>query len=122
MRYGRSNHFGLIFGAWAAFIVVIGGVSSYVTFNTQERITATVTRDGERVCSSSGDTTSCKYVEFFDGETFENTDNMFFGKFNSSDVHGKIREGMTCDMLVTGYRVPFLSWHRNIITADCYNA
>lgn len=121
MRYGRNNgYMAAFFVSWIAFILAVGGITSYITYSTQEKITAVVARDGERVCSSSNDATSCKYVEYFENETFENTDSWAFGKFNSSDVHGKIREGMTCDMWVTGYRIPFLSWHRNIITADCW--
>lgn len=115
----RHTNFGTVL-AGLIFIGLVGLGGFYMTTSTQERINgAVVVRDGERVCSTSDGTMSCKYVEFFENETFENTDSLWFGKFNSSDVHGKIREGMTCNLLVTGFRVPFMSWHRNIVTADC---
>lgn len=111
---------GGIFATFILIAVIFGGFSFYTTQATQERLTATAIRDGERACSGSSDSFTCKYIEYFDKETFENTGNFWVGKFNSSDVHGKIREGVTCDLVVSGYRVPFLSMHRNILEAKCH--
>lgn len=46
---------------------------------------------------------------------FENTDSLFRGKFNSSDVYGSIKKDKTYEVTVVGYRVQFLSWYENII-------
>lgn len=96
-------------------------LSSSVVFArlTEDRITTTILRDGERVCSGSSEGTSCKYLEFGTGEVFENTDTWAFLKFNSSDVHGAIAAGKVCDLRVSGWRLPYLSWYRNIVEANC---
>lgn len=64
----------------------------------------------ERV--QSGDTS--KYLIFTEGETFENTDFLFGGKFNSSDIYGKIEIGSKYRISVGGKRIPILSMYRNI--------
>src|SRR2546423_1704016 len=70
----------------------------------------------ERVqyCSSSG--CSSKYLVFGKKETYQDTDSLFYWKFNSSDVYGQIQSGRTYTFKVIGWRVPFLSWYRNIIS------
>lgn len=80
----------------------------------QREVTATV-EDKERVCSGSGDSQSCKYLIFTDQGTFENTDSLLTGKFDSSDVYGRIKEGRTYTFKVAGYRQGFLSMYPNII-------
>lgn len=46
----------------------------------------------------------------------ENTDNMYRGKWNSSDIYGEIESGKTYHFNVVGCRIPFLSWYENILT------
>jgi hypothetical protein len=48
-------------------------------------------------------------------ETFENTDSIFFGKFNSMDVQRVLRIGDKHTVVVAGRRVPLFSIYRNII-------
>lgn len=81
---------------------------------TSEIVTITVT-DKERVMQGSGEDASSKYLVFTDTEVFENTDCLVLGKFNSSDVYGQFKVGETYQVLVYGWRVPFLSWYRNIV-------
>lgn len=88
----------------------------------QETVTVTVT-DKERIVESSGEGTSSRYLIFTeteDGtvEVFENTDALWFGKFNSSDVQGQLRVDETYRLRVYGWRVPLLSMYRNIIDAE----
>lgn len=64
----------------------------------------------ERV--TSGD--SSKYLIFTDKGTFENTDYLFKGKFNSSDIYGKIEINQKYRFDVGGMRIPFLSMYQNI--------
>ncbi len=56
-------------------------------------------------------------VQFDDGTTeiFHNHDALWWWKWNSADVQQKIKVGQTYHFIVTGWRVPFLSWFRNIV-------
>lgn len=100
-------------------VVIGGGILYYPIsyFNSQDTITATVL-DKERVqdCNSEGCTS--KYLIFTDRETLENTDSLPFMKFNSSDVQGSITVGNTYQFRVAGWRIPFFSMYRNILSAQ----
>ena len=91
-------------------------------FSTKQFVTVTVT-DKDRVVYSSGSgdsqSVSSKYLVWTTDErgaveVFENTDVLILGKFNSSDFQGQLVVGDVCDLEVYGYRIPFLSWYRNI--------
>jgi hypothetical protein len=59
---------------------------------------------------------SSKYLIWSkEGEVFENTDSWMFGKFNSSDLYGKLKIGQKYRVLVVGWRIPLYSMYRNII-------
>lgn len=47
-----------------------------------------------------------------------NSDNMFRGKYNSSDLYGEIEEGKNYHVNVVGYRVQFLDWYENILSLE----
>lgn len=94
--------------------LMFGGFKYWVYLATSETVTVQVT-DKTVKRYDGGD----KYLIFTDAETFENVDTWMALKFNSSDVYGKIRPGATCDLRVYGFRVPYLSWYRNIVTASC---
>ena len=73
----------------------------------------------ERVSQGYGETLASKYLIFTkEGEVFEDTDNLFLGKFNSSDIYGQIREGHTYRVRTSGYRMPALSYYRNIVSVE----
>ena len=57
------------------------------------------------------------YCKTEDGETkvFENTDQLIYGKFDSSDTYAEIEIGNIYNFTVSGVRVPFLSWYENIV-------
>lgn len=105
-----------------AFVVLFLGA---ITFNiwshfaTMETVSGLVIQDKERIVTGTGATQESKYLIFTDQETFENVDTWLALKFNSSDVYGSITEGATCEFTVTGWRIPFLSWYRNILSATC---
>lgn len=108
--------------------VVIGLIVLFlgaITFNiwshfaTMTTVSGLIIQDKERVVTGSGQDQQSKYLIFTDQETFENVDSWLALKFNSSDVYGSITEGSTCEFRVTGWRVPFLSWYRNILEAKC---
>jgi hypothetical protein len=85
-----------------------------VTYSTAEKVMFTV-KEKERIITGNGEATQGKYLIFTKQEVFENTDSFWKAKFNSSDVYGQIEPGKTYEAEVYGWRVPFLSWYRNIV-------
>ncbi len=93
-------------------LVMIGlvlPVRAIAYHSTQDTITARVT-DKDRVDGT--------YLVFTDSETFKNTDELIFFKFNSSDVYGQLEEGRTYQFRVVGWRIPFLSTYRNVLAIE----
>lgn len=56
-----------------------------------------------------------KYLIFTEDEVFENTDSIFFFKFNSSDFYNAFTVGERYEIKVVGLRIPVLSRYRNIV-------
>jgi hypothetical protein len=102
-----------VFGA-ILLTVIVSYPISYKTSATTAVITI---NDKERITQSAGEGVSSKYIVYTEeGEVFENTDSMLFGKFNSSDVYGKLRKGKRYRVSVAGWRVHWMSSYRNIIS------
>src|SRR5690606_22667275 len=80
----------------------------------RDTITAQVVKT-ERVCSSQED---CKYLVFTDKGVFENTDSLLNFKWNSSDIYGELKAGETYTFHVYGYRIPFFSMYKNIVSVE----
>ena len=100
-----------------ALVVTCCAVSVRGSFNDTEYI-VTVT-DKERVYDENGS----KYLVFTEDSegnilVFENTDNMFRGKFDSSDMQGELKERHTYKITAIGYRISFLSMYQNIIAVE----
>ncbi len=91
-------------------ILVIGSIFSFTKFNNKATITDTVVKT-ERI--QDGD--DSYYLVYGKNEVYEDVDSLFAGKFNSSDFYRDIQAGHTYTFQVTGWRVPFMSWYRNII-------
>gem|GEM_PF-1211649 len=102
--------------ATAMAVGVVGAAGSAIHYQTVEPETQrVVVTDKERQVKSDGDGgIDSKYIVFTDKETFENTDSMLRGKFNSSDVQGKLHVGCTYDVTAYGFRNHFFSIYRNI--------
>lgn len=114
-RLRRPTGFNVIFGAVVLGIAASAGVGLYYQTQGPETVRVTVT-DKERQVSSDGDGgVNSKYVVFTDKEVFQNTDSLLRGKFNSSDVQGKMHIGCTYDAEVYGFRNHFPTYYRNII-------
>lgn len=100
-------------------VALIGGCNYAVYNSTKETVTAKVI-DKERIVERDAEgNASSKYLIFTNVETFENTDSLWAGKWNSSDVYGRIQEGQICEFTVVGFRVGWMSMYRNIIELDC---
>lgn len=108
----------LMIGATLALVMGILAVNATIHFTTKETVSATVTGK-ERITKGWGNNASSQYLIFTDTETFTNKDSLYALKYNSSDLYGSLRENMTCEFTVVGFRVGFLSMYRNIIEADC---
>lgn len=102
-----------------AVVLVAGVVLSYPvaykTSATQVEITIT---DKERVTTGTGQNISSKFLVYAEGEVFQNTDSYLFLKFNSADLQNTLEIGETYVVTVAGWRIPFLSMFRNIISIN----
>lgn len=115
-RFGVKSRNGAL--ALFVFIVIVCFLVGQIWFayGTVDHVVATVTKT-ERVTSGSGEDITAKYLIFTDKETFQNTDSFLYWKFNSSDVHSSLVPG-EYRMKVYGWRVPVLSWYRNVVEAS----
>jgi hypothetical protein len=78
-------------------------------------VTFTVERR-ERVTYSFGDSVESYYLVWSQaGEVFQVKDDLSFLTWNSSDRYGQLKEGLTVTAKVAGWRIPFLSWYRNVV-------
>lgn len=103
----------------AALFIGAAFYGSYAYFSLTQETVEVVTTGKERASFGSGDDLTHKYLIFTETETFENTDTVFGLKFNSADIYGRINTGTACQFRVYGWRIPFLSTYRNILTASC---
>lgn len=81
--------------------------------SSTETVTATVLKT-ERV--NKGE--HSHYLVYADNETFTLEDSLWFWKFNSSDQYGQIEAGKRYSFKVVGWRIPFFSFYRNILTVQ----
>ncbi len=73
----------------------------------------------EQVVTGSGDSTRSYYLVWSrEGEVYCVCDSWSYLSFDSSDRYGRLHEGSQVKAQVAGWRVPFLSWYRNIIAIE----
>jgi len=105
-------------------VVILIILSTIFKQQTKEIVKITVTNK-EVITVNENDNISYKYLIYttrFNHETnndiievFENTDDIIYGKFASSDLYAMLEIGQTYEVTVTGKRIPILSIYRNII-------
>lgn len=100
------------------FILALLIISPLVAYRTKTEVTAKVNKS-ERVVNQ--DSSGGKYLIFTESEVLENTDSLWYWKWNSSDFYNKIEVGKTYKFTVYGWRVPFMSWYRNIVEVEQTN-
>jgi len=88
-------------------------LSPLYAYKTVDNVTCKVA-DKERITKKE----SSKYLIFCENEVLENTDSLWYWKWNSSDIYGKIKKGEEYNFKVYGWRIPFLSMSRNIINSS----
>lgn len=96
-------------------VVLFGYASAY--YVSSETIEITI-KDKERITTGSGEDISSKFIVYGENEVFENTDSWLYLKFDSSDIQNGLETGRMYKVKVAGWRVPFFSWYRNIITIN----
>lgn len=109
-------------GGTAIVVIAIGIVFLIVisisAYKGSERHVTTKVTDKERVCKSDGDGgTDCEYLVFTEAGTFKLTDTVLYGRFNTSDVYGRIQKDKRYDLKVVGWRQGWSSSYPNIIEA-----
>ena len=95
----------------AVFIVVI---SFIVLSLNKDKFTKNITikvNEKERVL----DNNSSKYLIFTDKGVYQITDQLLFGKFNSSDLYGELKIDSTYTITTFGIRIPVLSLYPDIV-------
>lgn len=111
-----------LLGCLIAIVLAVITVIAVIVMNFSNDHTYTVTiTDKERVATQfTEDNIDSKYLIYGEDENgktyvFEDTDTLFRGKFNSSDVYGALKEGETYELTVIGFRIHILNWYENII-------
>lgn len=107
---------GILAALFLIFMVVcIGGCGYTVLYLPNKSGEATFQVESKERIAEGGDG---KWLVFaVDGETFQITDNLFRGRFDSTDLYRRLTPGHTYRCETTGARVPLLSEYRNLI--DC---
>ena len=98
-----------------ALIIALGIIVPVVGGYFDGKEVTTVVNSHERVCDSGtdGDIT-CRYLVFTDAGTFELTDSLYLGRFNSSDTYGRIKDGQMYHISYYGWRFGCTSTYPNI--------
>ena len=95
-------------------IIILGlGLSFGYQYGTAREVTITVT-DKERIIEKGEDGGSY-YLVFTEDDAYKNEDALFYGKFKSSSLQAKLKEGETYQVKVYGWRIGFLSMYPNIV-------
>ena len=92
-------------------IVLSIGFNFFYSIGTRATATFTATKT-ERVLHND----SSKYMVFTDTEVYENTDSLLNWKWNSSDIYATLLPHHTYQAEVYGFRIPFFSTYRNILS------
>lgn len=53
------------------------------------------------------------------GDVLQNSDSLFHGKWNSSDIYARIQPGDRCTARTAGLRMQFFSAYPNILEVNC---
>ena len=100
-------------------IIIVGMVVGFIKiisieYSNKETIQIEV-KDKYIKIQGNGKTAEDAYmVVDTNNNTYEITDLLFIGKFNSTDIYNRLTIGQTYIVEVTGVRNNFMSWYRNI--------
>jgi len=100
---------------WVILIIIIavGSLTFGILYkNSQEVLTGTI----ESTVVDRGNTYFVFQLDDGIKQIFQNEDTIWFLKFNSGNLLMELKAGNSYQVLVAGWRIPFLSMYRNIIT------
>lgn len=102
-------------GVAVLFVLLLAiGIPACQNYLEVETTVATVTHR-ERVCDSNSEGGStCRYLVYTDEGTFQLTDSLYVGRFNSSDTYGRIKVGEEYRIDHYGWRIGCSSSYPNI--------
>lgn len=114
-RYRRA-HQRQMFWVVVGIIALLFAIGTYTYFKDIRESTVTFTVTGKT--AAGGGSNGHKYLFYTNNGTYQDSDNLFYGKFASSDLYGQIRVGQTYTCKVTGFRIPLFSSYKNVISCD----
>jgi len=97
------------------FAILVSILITGCDYVNEQYVIATV-KDKAVKIKRDGEGTTSIYLIFTDGGTFKIEDQLFFGKWNSSDIYGEIEVGKTYEFQLFGYRIGILSEYQNILS------
>ena len=100
-----------------ASIVALSFAINIYYYSNKETITFTV-KDKQIKMRGSGENKEDVYMIYTDKGVFENTDDIFLGKWNSSDIQNDLEIGKIYKADVYGWRIQFLSTYKNISNVE----
>lgn len=104
----------IIFIIYVAIILAfIGGTVYLCTIEYQNKEVIEITVK-DKYLKRAGETGDMYLVASEEGDTYKITDLFWIGKFNSTDLYNQLTIGETYRVTVTGVRIQFFSWYKNI--------
>ena len=116
----------IFIAAVVATLTIVLGPKMFYAYGTVDTYVATVT-DKERVVDpkskDKGDKeqTTARYLVFTDVDTFEVTDTIWYLRFTSSTLYGKIKRDTKYRIKAYGWRFGPFNWYPNIISIQEVN-
>jgi len=95
--------------------VVIGLLFFGVAYKNSDGPATFTVKSKERV---AGGDSSHYLIWTHEGEVFQVDDTIWFGRWDSSDLYGQLEVDQKYSGTVAGWRVPILSWYRNILEVE----
>jgi len=101
---------------WVVAVVLLLALifAAAYQYGTSKEVEITVT-DKERIVKGSGDSMESYYLIFTEDATYKNEDALWYLKFRSSDLQGKLQVGETYKVKVYGWRIGLFSTYPNIV-------
>lgn len=100
-------------------LIVVGLllIEPIIAYATKSSVSFAV-NDKAVVVSGNGSSTHSKYLIYTTDGVFEDTDSLWYWKWNSSDMYNKLERGKFYTATVYGFRIPFFSTYKNIVTVE----
>lgn len=110
-----SNY--VLAGIGIAVLLVVVGLAT-ISYAKKETVTFTVTGKESVSKSDSEGNSGHEYRVYTSEGTFKVTDSIIYPRFDSADLYGSLREDVTYECEVYGWRNGFLSQFQNILECN----